>query len=164
MTVDSMSKLGVAAGYNETVSPNRYGQSQRVVQSKLDHLDQLSGFNCHPDTRQFLCLYYLPYCSSQYREFSEPLLPCRELCLAVKDNCDKYIKRYSQLHWPEDLDCQATVNTYTVPHHYRRQCGYRHNWSGLNKLTISETKEKKQPGKIVARNQIRIFFLRQEKN
>ena len=92
-----------AVGYNQTKLPNRYDQTQSAIKDTLEKLDPLNSMKCHKDLRQFLCLFYMPYCGEKF--LNKPLLPCRELCITVKDKCNKYVENWPSLRWPSELDC-----------------------------------------------------------
>ncbi|CAI4224509.1 unnamed protein product [Auanema sp. JU1783] len=64
--------------------------------------ESLLKLNCHPDTQLFLCSLFAPICiPSMDRE----ILPCRSLCLAVKQGCENRMRNYG-FPWPEMLSCQ----------------------------------------------------------
>jgi hypothetical protein len=50
-------------GYNETFLS--IGQTQSQIENKLNQFKTLNSVNCHAETKRFLCLFYMPFCSDQ---------------------------------------------------------------------------------------------------
>lgn len=107
-----MSKGGLCQGlgYSNISLPNLRGHTTKEeAESELDQFSLVIQLNCSPQLRAFLCFYYLPNCSlvPPYT-----LLPCRELCHEVKDDCSPLLATY-KLVWPAHMICQhlPSVNT-----------------------------------------------------
>ena len=58
----------------------------------------LLNVRCHPDTQLFLCSLFTPVC------LESPIYPCRSLCTAVQEACEKRMTTYGY-HWPDMLGC-----------------------------------------------------------
>lgn len=57
--------------------------------------------NCSPDLAFFLCSLYTPLCST----LDSPPLPCRDLCLRVKEGCLPLMLKFG-FSWPESMACE----------------------------------------------------------
>jgi frizzled protein 1/7 len=90
------------AGYNMTKLPNRFGHSESQIQTKLKMLKPLGMTDCHKDLRQFVCLFYMPFCGYG----RNPLLPCRQQCEQIQSQCRKQIE-YFKFGWLlNEINCQ----------------------------------------------------------
>ncbi|PAV78723.1 hypothetical protein WR25_16003 [Diploscapter pachys] len=61
----------------------------------------LVKLSCHPDTQLFLCSLFAPICIPS---MDKEILPCRSLCLAVKQGCEPRMQTYG-FAWPQMLSC-----------------------------------------------------------
>ncbi len=65
------------------------------------------------DVLQFcICASYRHSCAAKY--ITEPLPPCRSVCLQAKSDCEAVLKE--GISWPADLDCE------TFPHDIQGTC------------------------------------------
>ncbi|CAD6194605.1 unnamed protein product [Caenorhabditis auriculariae] len=64
--------------------------------------ESLLRLNCHPDTQRFLCSLFAPVC---LMAMDREILPCKSLCLAVKQGCEGRMATYG-FPWPEMLSCE----------------------------------------------------------
>ncbi|KAK3092053.1 hypothetical protein FSP39_024778 [Pinctada imbricata] len=87
--------------YNLTRMPNRFNQtSQGDAELTLATFSPLIQYGCSPYLKLFLCSTYLPDCRSSNTSF----LPCKSLCLQVKQGCEKVLNEFG-FTWPSALDC-----------------------------------------------------------
>lgn len=86
--------------YNKTMMPNMLGHSKQDDAGQAVYQYSLAmKQKCHPDVQLFLCSLYLPVCTNP-----GPLLPCRSLCLSVRNSCERLLQSFNITLSP-DLDC-----------------------------------------------------------
>lgn len=89
--------------YNRTSKNNLYGEIEtEQVLEELAKYDRLFKFKCSVFLELLVCSYYLPICASK------PLLPCKELCHIVQNDCEPQLNA-NNFHWPDELDCDKFV-------------------------------------------------------
>ncbi|CAF4582770.1 unnamed protein product [Rotaria sp. Silwood1] len=90
-------------GYNQTYLPNKFNhQDQKDVALVINQFTALLAVGCSSELRFLLCSIYMPLCLPNY---SETILPCREVCERVREPCESYYIRYGFL-WPDALKCE----------------------------------------------------------
>lgn len=90
-------------GYTNITFPNTRGHlSLEDAEFELSHFTLLVYIKCSPKILNLLCHYYLPECIDQ-----EPyaLLPCRELCQEVQNDCKGKLN-HLEIEWPRHIDCK----------------------------------------------------------
>ncbi|CAF1117584.1 unnamed protein product [Rotaria sordida] len=99
-------------GYNQTYLPNKFNhQDQKDVALVINQFTALIAVGCSSELRFLLCSIYMPLCLPNY---SETILPCREVCERVRTPCESYYKRYGFL-WPDALKCEQYPSSYENP-------------------------------------------------
>lgn len=98
--------------YNYTKLPNSLNHdNQGNIDKILSHFDPLVQMGCSKYLEKFLCSLYVPFCT----ELDTFILPCKDLCLDSKTNCEKHMKQYGYT-WPKILDCnQYPVKDICIP-------------------------------------------------
>lgn len=95
-------------GYNQTRLSSRAGyRGQLQAEKQMSRFLPFIRANCSRVLRDFVCITYLPPCSSQH---SSTVQPCRELCLRSKRECAPLMKAF-EFEWPEYLDCEKFPNS-----------------------------------------------------
>lgn len=91
-------------GYSKMILPN-FLQHESIAEATTSSKDwqRLTDFNCHNDTRRFLCSLYAPVCVPN--EPIRKIQPCRELCLSVKKACSPSMLTFGY-KWPDILHCE----------------------------------------------------------
>lgn len=86
-------------GYDQMRLPNllEHDTLREATQQAASWV-RLAHVGCHPDTQVFLCSLFAPVCLDQ------PVWPCRSLCDAVRDGCEKRMLQYG-FPWPDMLRC-----------------------------------------------------------
>lgn len=92
-------------GYSSVRFPNEMGQSnQRDAMNDLKHLQGFIETGCSDDLKIFLCSLYAPYCNEE--PSSAEILPCRDLCINVRDRCLPVMtEKFAYDHWPNSWKC-----------------------------------------------------------
>ena len=92
-------------GYSSVRFPNEMGQSnQEDAGNDLQHLQSFIETGCSADLKLFLCSLYAPYCNKD--SSSTQILPCRDLCINVRDRClPVMVEQFSYDHWPNSWKC-----------------------------------------------------------
>ncbi|TKR88088.1 hypothetical protein L596_012382 [Steinernema carpocapsae] len=89
-------------GYNMTSYPNIQGhERQDEAGLEVHQFFPLVKVNCYQHLQFLLCSLYAPMCQENYDEM---VLPCREVCLAARDQCEPIMNQH-QFDWPQSLDC-----------------------------------------------------------
>lgn len=90
--------------YNLTRLPNYLKHhTTDAIAAALDNkeISILIQTNCSTDLAFFLCVLHFPICVQGFRG---PVLPCRNLCNKVRQECTPTITRYGK-KWPEEIHC-----------------------------------------------------------
>ncbi|CAB3409561.1 unnamed protein product [Caenorhabditis bovis] len=107
--VDIPSNLSICNGieYAQMRLPNllEHETVHEAIHASKDW-ESLLRLNCHPDTQRFLCSLFAPVC---LMHMDREILPCRSLCLAVKQGCESRMANYG-FPWPEMLSCDKYVD------------------------------------------------------
>ncbi|XP_076371271.1 secreted frizzled-related protein 5-like isoform X1 [Tachypleus tridentatus] len=86
-------------GYNQMRLPNLLGHDTMVeVAQQAGPWVPLFNLKCHPDTQLFLCSLFSPVC------LDRPIYPCRSLCEAVREGCERRMSTYGY-PWPDMVRC-----------------------------------------------------------
>ncbi|XP_076307595.1 secreted frizzled-related protein 5-like isoform X1 [Tachypleus tridentatus] len=86
-------------GYDQMRLPNLLGHDTMVeVAQQASHWVSLLNLKCHPDTQLFLCSLFSPVC------LDRPIYPCRSLCEAVRQGCERRMNTYGY-PWPDMVRC-----------------------------------------------------------
>ncbi|KAF6032779.1 FZD7 [Bugula neritina] len=89
-------------GYNQTIMPNILGhETQTDAGFEVTVYHPLVSIKCSPHLRLFLCALYLPVCTI----LTEPVPPCRSVCIAARDGCSGTMNRFGH-DWPEHMACE----------------------------------------------------------
>ncbi|XP_064104974.1 uncharacterized protein LOC135214531 [Macrobrachium nipponense] len=84
--------------YNTTTMPNFFNHStQSEASADIRQYKHLTTLECSPDFRLFLCSLYFPKCPESG---TIHLLPCRDICLAVRDSCGAIMSIFG-FKWPD---------------------------------------------------------------
>ena len=100
------------AGYNVTATPNARGHE---TQNEASH--EMASFMplwtgetvCSNAIVHFLCSFYFPFCYKQ-GDNDATLMPCRNLCEAVRTGCEEEINNNTGSEWPAFLNCNEFPN------------------------------------------------------
>ncbi|XP_038078481.1 uncharacterized protein LOC119745889 isoform X2 [Patiria miniata] len=90
--------------YQQTAMPNSLGHlTQDEAVLEIHQFWPLVEINCSDYLKTFLCAIYTPRCTSGS---SRTLMPCRDLCVQVRDGCEQLMITYG-FSWPESLWCES---------------------------------------------------------
>ncbi|XP_076355813.1 secreted frizzled-related protein 5-like isoform X2 [Tachypleus tridentatus] len=86
-------------GYTQMRLPNLLGHDTMTeVAQQAGPWVPLFNLKCHPDTQLFLCSLFSPVC------LDRPIYPCRSLCEAVRQGCERRMNTYGY-PWPDMVRC-----------------------------------------------------------
>jgi hypothetical protein len=96
-------------GYSQTAFPNpRQHQTQEEAAREMAKFLQVwsEDVPCSNAIVHFLCSFYFPFCGLlSGMNGNVTLLPCRNLCEAVRAGCEEVTQKHTILGWPEFLEC-----------------------------------------------------------
>lgn len=86
--------------------PNRRNQDAADARTEFSDFVNVIKSGCSDKIGGFLCFYYFPFCleDDSNRVFQQELLPCREVCEEVREDCKEVFVSHGY-PWPEFLDC-----------------------------------------------------------
>uniref|UniRef100_A0A914DBR6 Uncharacterized protein n=1 Tax=Acrobeloides nanus TaxID=290746 RepID=A0A914DBR6_9BILA len=87
-----------------TSYPNIYGhEKQEEAGLEVHQFYPLVEVGCYKHLKFFLCAMYTPICQDNYEK---PVMPCREVCLEARKNCEPLMRQYN-FKWPPTLSCDS---------------------------------------------------------
>ena len=97
-------------GYNMTAFPNlRQHETQDEAEKEMQDFSRLwtDGAPCSNAIAHFLCSFYFPFCGriGDTKE-NTTIKPCRNLCEAVRNGCEKIVNENTADGWPQFLKCE----------------------------------------------------------
>ena len=90
-----------------TVEPFKNTLGHTSLESAGSDLDKYAFFlasDCQIKMQLFLCSLFFPVCTDLPDTFSQPVLPCREVC-EVARTCEPDLARALNISWPRQWDC-----------------------------------------------------------
>ncbi|KAL3855399.1 hypothetical protein ACJMK2_014610 [Sinanodonta woodiana] len=108
--VPNRSPICQSMPYNETLFPNLIGNENiDEANAILTQFSPLITYGCSDQLDDFLCLVYIPPCTSTIY-YAIP--PCRRLCDLVASACVPLMKEFG-FPWPDNLNCKRFPETST---------------------------------------------------
>ena len=101
-------------GYATALFPNNRSQNFADASAEFSHFTSLLQSGCSAKLPTLLCFFYFPFCdveqwqstSLETRNDFKPVMPCRETCQEVRNNCESVMLAHGH-KWPRHLDCSG---------------------------------------------------------
>ncbi|XP_022110345.1 uncharacterized protein LOC110989938 [Acanthaster planci] len=95
-------------GYTQTSMPNfLHHPNQDDAKLEVHKFYTFVDAQCSPFLRTFLCAMYTPECTYGT---SRLVVPCRDLCVAARNDCEEYMNYAFGVSWPQYLSCDNFPN------------------------------------------------------